>query len=200
MEDQVTVFTIGHSVHPIADFLQLLKTHKIKAVADVRSSPYSKFIPQYNRKVLQKSLADEGIDYVFLGDELGARRSESECYIDGQVIYDLVAQTPAFEEGVQRIVQGASKMRIAMMCAEKDPLTCHRAILVSRHVKVKVGQILHILEDGSIETHASAEERLLRECKLQEGDLFKSPEQLANEAYAKRGAKIAYAEETEKEA
>jgi uncharacterized protein (DUF488 family) len=197
MDEQITIYTIGHSAHPIADFLKLLKTHEINAIADVRSSPYSKFIPQYNRELLRKSLADAGVDYVFLGEELGARRSESECYLEGQVIYDLIAKTSAFQEGIERVTLGARKMRIAMMCAEKDPLTCHRAILVSRHIKSKVGQILHILEDGSIETHTSAEERLLRECKLQESDLFKTPEQLIDDAYTKRGAKIAYVEETQ---
>src|SRR5438552_11646403 len=120
------VFTIGHSNLELATFVALLKQHGIQAVADVRSSPYSQHNPQFNREPLQRALSEQGISYVFLGQELGARRSEPECYVNGRADYSLIAQTTAFRRGLDRIIQGSAKMRVAMMCAEKDPLDCHR--------------------------------------------------------------------------
>src|SRR5436190_21528851 len=109
------VFTIGHSNLEFGKFVTLLKQHGIQAVADVRSSPYSQFNPQFNREPLQRALREQGISYVFLGEELGARRSEPECYVSGRADYSLIARTPAFFRGLERITQGAAKMRIAMM-------------------------------------------------------------------------------------
>ena len=134
------VFSIGHSNLELARFVALLKQHGIQAVADVRSSPYSQYNPQFNREPLQRALREQGISYVFLGEELGARRSERECYVDGRADYSRIAQTPAFVRGLDRIIQGAAKMRVAMVCAEKDPLDCHRCILVSpRLLTLRIG-------------------------------------------------------------
>src|SRR2546428_1161057 len=108
------VFTIGHSNLEFARFAALLKQHGIQAVADVRSSPYSQYNPQFNRELLQRALREQGISYVFLGEELGARRSEPECYVNGRADYSLIARTPAFIRGLDRITQVASKVRIAM--------------------------------------------------------------------------------------
>src|SRR6266576_3462651 len=102
------VFTVGHSNLEFTRFVALLKQHGIQAVADVRSSPYSQFNPQFNREPLQRGLRERGISYVFLGEELGARRSEPECYVDGRADYSLIVKTPAFIRGVDRITQGAS--------------------------------------------------------------------------------------------
>ncbi|MDH3785234.1 MAG: DUF488 domain-containing protein, partial [Acidobacteriota bacterium] len=95
-----TVFTIGHSTHSTTTFVGLLRQHEITAVGDVRSSPYSRFNPQFNRETLKRDLWASGIAYVFLGDELGARRSEPECYdADGRVLYDVAARTTLFRQG-----------------------------------------------------------------------------------------------------
>src|SRR5207237_7701781 len=101
--------TICHSKLEFRKFVALLKQHGIQAVADVRSSPYSQYNPQFNREPLQRALCEQGISYVFLGEELGARRSESECYVDGRADYSLIAQTPGFKRGLDRISQGAVK-------------------------------------------------------------------------------------------
>lgn len=196
MNTETTVFTVGHSSHTIEDFINLLTVHHIEAIADVRSSPYSRFNPQFNREVLQNSLSQASIAYVFLGEELGARRSEPECYVDHRVSYNRVGQTKLFQEGLRRIVQGAAKMRIALMCAEKDPLMCHRTILVARHLQSKVDHILHILEDATLETQAGTEERLLRDYELQDNDLFMPLEERLAQAYTRRGNEIAYVEES----
>src|SRR6266705_3804026 len=100
------VFTIGHSNLEFPRFAALLNQHGIQAVADVRSSPYSQHNPQFNREPLQRALREQGLSYVFLGEELGARRSEPECYVNGKVDYSLIARTPSFMRGLDRLVQG----------------------------------------------------------------------------------------------
>ncbi len=188
------LFSIGHSNHPIDGFLDLLQRHGIRTVADVRSSPYSRYSPQYSQPAFECGLQQCGIDYVFLGAELGARRHEAECYFDGKVDYDQVPRTDAFQRGIARLLDIASGRKVAMLCAEKDPLICHRTILIGRHIKGLVGEILHILSDGSLETQSEAEQRLLVECNLQEQNLFFTRQQRLDEAYQKRAAHIAYEE------
>jgi uncharacterized protein (DUF488 family) len=195
-DTQQTVFTIGHSNLEFGKFVALLKQHGIQAVADVRSSPYSQYNPQFNREPLQRALQEHGISYVFLGDELGARRSERECYVNDRADYALIARTPAFRSGIERVIRGAAKMRIALMCSEKDPLDCHRCILVSPHLRKRGLRVSHILADGSVESHEQAESRLLNLLELPEHELFRSPDEIAAEAYKLRGEKIAYQENT----
>jgi uncharacterized protein (DUF488 family) len=189
------VFTIGHSNLEIGKFVVLLKQHGIQAIADVRSSPYSQYNPQFNRELLQKSLQEHGIAYVFLGQELGARRSERECYLEGRADYELISRTTAFKHGIERIIQGAAKMRVALMCAEKDPIDCHRCILVTPHLRQQGLQVLHILSDGSLEDHVKTEARLLQLFALEDKDLFRSPEESVARAYKMQGEKVAYHEE-----
>jgi uncharacterized protein (DUF488 family) len=189
------VFTIGHSTLEMAELLSLLKQHRIEAVADVRSSPYSQHNPQFNREALCANLSAAGIQYVFLGDDLGARRSEADCYVNGQALYERIARTPAFQRGLQRLAQGAARMRVALLCAEKDPLECHRSILICRHLKKDVSRIAHIRSDGSLETQEQLEERLLQQFQLDGGDLFLSQAQMLDAAYERQGKRIAYKEE-----
>ena len=203
------LYTIGHSTHPWNEFVSLLKKHSINAIADVRSSPFSKirphfkdhphlYHPEFNREKMEALLKEEDIHYVFLGEELGARRTEVECYRDNQVDFALVAETDSFKKGLKRLRKGAEKMRVAIMCAEKDPLTCHRTILVARYGAADFSDVHHILEDGSIEQRSEAEERLLEECKLNQDenqdDLFEDFDEQKRLAiaYQKRAEKIAY--------
>lgn len=195
VEIHQTVFTIGHSNLEFAKFVALLKQHGVQAVADVRSSPYSQFNPQFNREPLQRALREQGISYVFLGEELGARRSEPECYVNGRADYALIAGSPAFVRGVDRITQGAAKMRVAMMCAEKDPLDCHRCILVSPRLRERGIEVRHILSDGTLESHEQAESRLAQLFDLHERELFRSSGEIVAEAYRLQGEKIAYQED-----
>ena len=125
-------------------------------------------------------------------EELGARRTETESYRDGKVDYYLVSETASFSSGIQRLVDGSKKLKIALMCSEKDPLTCHRTILVSRHLRDFVGSIQHILSDGKIESHKDAEMRLVKECKLQNQDFLVSDRERLELAYKRRGEKIAF--------
>jgi uncharacterized protein (DUF488 family) len=186
------VFTIGHSNLEFVRFVALLNQHGIQGVADVRSSPYSQYNPQYNRESLQRALRKQGIAYVFLGEELGARRSEPECYVKGRADYSLIAQTSAFRRGVDRILQGTAKMRVVIMCAEKDPLQCHRCILISPRLRERGIEVLHILSEGSLETQEQAECRLAQLFELPERELFRSTEEIVADAYRRQGEKIAY--------
>jgi len=192
------LFTIGHSTHAIERFIELIKMHNINAVCDVRSSPYSRYNPQFNRETLQQELKRRGIAYVFLGKELGPRSDDPECYVNGKVQYDRLARTDLFQEGLGRIRQGMGSYRIALMCSEKDPATCHRTILVCRHLRDKNMLIRHILEDGSLEENDATIRRIRDLLKLPESDLFTSSEEMVERAYDMQGDRIAYVQENEK--
>jgi len=178
-----TLFTIGHSNHPLDRFLGLLLQHKITAIADVRSSPYSRHNPQYNREPLQLSLQQAGILYLYFGVELGARSTDPSCFQDGKVQFHLVGKTKAFQDGLKRLLTAAASHRLALMCAEKDPLQCHRTMLICRNLRKEPVSITHILADGSLETQAELEERLLALEKISQDDLFLDREQLIERAY-----------------
>ena len=190
------LFTVGHSNHSGERLLELLRQHGVETVVDVRSSPYSARWPQFNREVLQRSFGAAGLRYVFLGQDLGARRAERECYLEGAAQYGLIAKAPAFQSGLNQVREGMGRFRLALMCAEQDPLECHRAILVCRHLR-DAAQINHILADGTIESHAEAEARLMSEEQVPAEDLFASRAELLDRAYDQRGARIAYHEATE---
>ena len=132
-----------------------------------------------------------GIQYVFLGEELGARRFEEECYVEDVAKYDLIAGTEAFARGIRRLRTGILRHRIVLLCAERDPLTCHRTILVCRHLRNDIA-ISHIVGPGECESHDQAEVRLLKLIGLPERDLFHSKDELLNDAYEKQGDLIAY--------
>ncbi len=195
MSSSSTLFTIGHSNHEWDRFVGLLREHAVSVLVDVRSSPFSRYSPQFNRDVLCSLVERAGMKYLFMGLELGARREEREVYVNGMAGYDHIAQLPAFRRGLARIEAGARMDSLALMCAEKDPLTCHRAILICRHLSDSIPDIQHILEDGSLESLRDAEARLLRECRLNHADLFRDRCELLSEAYDIRGRQIAYVEE-----
>lgn len=193
----VPLYTIGHSNRSVEEFVTALHRHGVDAIADVRSQPSSQRFPQFSRNALSVALRDAGIAYVHLGDELGARRNEPECYVGGQVQYEIAARTPAFRRGIERIVKGSERYTIALMCAERDPLACHRTILVCRHLWQYGFNISHILDEQNLEPHHDAELRLCREEKINpdQSGLFTSVGNPLAQAFAQRGAKIAYQEE-----
>lgn len=194
------LFTIGHSNHSLEHFLELLRMQSISAICDVRSSPYSKYSPQFNKDVLVNALPNADIRYVFLGREIGARRSEESCYVGGRARYDLIAGLPLFRKGLEQVIQGIETHRVALMCSEADPLTCHRTILLCRELmKMQPDlRITHILGDGTVETHEDAQERLIKLHKLQPelfGELT-STSGLVNRAFDLQAERLACGEET----
>lgn len=188
--------TIGHSNHLLEYFLRLLTSQSISVVADVRSSPYSRYWPQYNKDSLERSLKDADIKYIFLGRELGARRSEDSCYIDGQVRFEFIAKLPIFRAGLDRVLSLIEQNRVALLCAEAEPLNCHRTILICRQLR-KIRQnikISHILRNGATESHEETERRLVRLHNLQP-ELFgklTSTSDLIEKAYDLQAEKITY--------
>jgi uncharacterized protein (DUF488 family) len=151
--------------------------------------------PQFNRESLKASLKAADIKYVFLGKELGARSDDKSCYRNGRVQYDLLAQTPLFKQGIERVINGAKEYRIALMCAEKEPLDCHRTILVSRALGELNVSVNHILGDGRLEEHERAIDRLVERLRVPTTDMFRDFSEVVADAYARRGNEIAYREE-----
>jgi uncharacterized protein (DUF488 family) len=212
------VFTIGHSNHSSEVFLALLYQHGITALADVRSHPYSRYLPHFNQAPLKAALKAAGIHYVFLGQALGARSDDPDCYVDGKAVYEKIAATERFQEGIQRVAKAAETYKIALMCAEKDPITCHRAVLVCPHLRAYGLEIQHILSNGDLETHRQLEERLLERHQLKpsepataqlslfsdefslEAGTLRSKDEALQEAYRLQGDRIAYVEKTEEKA
>lgn len=195
-----TIFTVGHSNHEIGHFVPLLLDHGITAVADVRSQPFSQYTPQFNRGIIDRFLREKGVRYVFMGEELGARRTERPCYVDGTARYDMIARLPAFLSGLDRLRKGVATQRIALMCSEKDPICCHRTILICRNLRNDSINIQHIMEDGRLETQAAAEQRLLDMVGLPSADLFRSRQELIDQAYELQGQTIAYQESQDSDA
>lgn len=185
------LYTIGHSNHAIDKFIELLSLHQINVVCDVRSTPYSKHNPQFNQKPLCQSLKQANISYVFLGKELGARSDDPTCYVEGKIQYGRLAQTDLFRQGLDRLRNGMTSYRIALMCAEKDPITCHRSILICHQLKADDVEIKHILWNGKIEHNTQSEKRLMQVLRIQQ-DLFTSIEELIERAYDIQGKRIAY--------
>jgi uncharacterized protein (DUF488 family) len=186
------VYTIGHSTHALEHFVELLQGHGVTEVADVRSSPYSRFTPQFNREGLERKLHACGIRYVFLGRELGGRSDDPSCYENGQVQYSRLASTDLFRQGLERVKSDAGEYCIALMCAEKDPLECHRTLLVAPALEEQGFEVMHILSDGELWSNAHAMEKLLEVWRLQQPDMFRSRAELIADALKLQAKKVAY--------
>ena len=185
------LFTIGHSTHPLEDFVGLLARHRISAVGDVRSQPYSRYNPQYNRENLKEALESREIVYVFLGREIGARSDNPANYVQGRVQYDLLAKDPLFISGLDRVRRGLAEYRLALMCAEKDATVCHRGILICRQLRTPDLEIKHILADGGVESQNKMEERLMNSLAVKP-DMFMEKVGCVEEAYRRQAEKLAY--------
>jgi uncharacterized protein (DUF488 family) len=146
-----TLYTIGHSNQTVEDFLALLARHGIEALVDVRSAPYSRYVPHFNKRELQQAMQAAGLHYVYLGRELGGRPEDLGLYDEaGHARYDLIAETETFNEGIERLKTGLASYRVAIMCSEEDPTDCHRRLLVGRVMRRDGYRVLHIRGDGEI--------------------------------------------------
>jgi uncharacterized protein (DUF488 family) len=172
MDSPPAVFSIGHSNHDLAALVGLLREAGVAAVADVRSYPYSRRSPQFNRPDLERALRPLGMSYLFLGDRLGGRPDEHALYDDeGRVDYERVRATPAFVGGLDSLLREAGRCPVAMLCSEADPLDCHRGLMITPALIERGLAPLHIHRDGRIETTAALEERLLAATGVGEGIL-----------------------------
>jgi uncharacterized protein (DUF488 family) len=192
--ENTEILTIGHSTHSWEHFIALLRVANVTAVADVRSSPYSRLFRHFNRDELREELRLDGISYVFLGKELGGRPSEHRFYRDGVADYEKMSQAPKFSEGLDRVIEGAKKYRIALMCSERDPLDCHRCLLVGRALAERGIRVTHILGDGGIASHSEIEDKLLKLSGRSNEDFFAPRSERLATAYRERARKVAFAE------
>jgi uncharacterized protein (DUF488 family) len=193
------LFSIGHSNVPAERFVAMLRAANISAIADVRSTPASRFCPWFSAKTLAPLLACEGMDYLSYGGALGGRPRDQNLYCDGIADYEAMARQPDVNAGIERLLADAARHRgkggLCLMCAERDPLDCHRCLLVARMLAGRGMTIGHILHDGSIEPHTATERRLLALAHndIDPLDLFATGQdgQLAA-AYRRRARAVAY--------
>jgi uncharacterized protein (DUF488 family) len=185
------LFTIGHSNLAADQFLAQLKAHGVTAIADVRSVPFSRRFPWFSSRTLADRLHSKGIAYVMMGDALGGRPANAALYRDGVADYEAMAGTPDFQAGLDRVVGAMGQHRLCLMCSEREPLDCHRCLLVGRMLARRGVTTGHILGDGSIERHSATEERLLAGPRAGTGDLFGDRESRLSEAYRRRARRIA---------
>ncbi len=193
-----TVYTVGHSTHSIEKFVELLQNHKINCVIDVRSTPYSKYNPQYNKELLQKALVQKDVLYAHFGSEFGARyTSKMMLDAEGRVDFDKVRASDGFQQGIIRLEKSLSQgYRVTLMCSEKDPLACHRFSMISYEL-IRVGiNVMHIMEDGNIIQNQDLEKRMLQkyEKHIPKDDLFirVTPEEQLDVAYHLCGQEVAF--------
>lgn len=149
-----TVYTIGHSNHPPETFVRLLTEAKIEVLVDVRSNPGSPWASYANPRDLKQILKATGIQYLYLGDALGGRTSDSDCYNPqtGKADYQAMRNKESFQQGLNQLLEGLKKYRICIMCAEEDPSSCHRNLLIGEGLRREGVQILHIRGTGQIQT------------------------------------------------
>jgi uncharacterized protein (DUF488 family) len=186
------LLTIGHSNLQADQFLALLKAHNVTAIGDVRSVPFSRRFPWFSSRTLSERLHGKGIAYVMVGDTLGGRPANPALYCDGIADYEAMAATAEFRAGLDRVAAEMTHHRLCLMCSEREPLDCHRCLLVSRALAERGCTIGHILGDGSVESHAATEERLLAGLRPGAGgDLFGDRSSRLAEAYRRRARRIA---------
>jgi uncharacterized protein (DUF488 family) len=186
------LFSIGHSNIPAERFVAMLRSAGVNAVADVRSTPASRRFPWFSRNNLAPRLQGDDVIYMQFGDSLGGRPRDPDLYRDGVADYEAMARRPEFCAGLERLLAVATQHRVCMMCAEREPLDCHRCLLVSRAIAERGFDVGHILHDGTIEPHTATEQRLLA-ASASDTDLFVTGqnERLAA-AYRRRCRAVAY--------
>jgi uncharacterized protein (DUF488 family) len=192
------VFTVGHSTHDIEHFIALLSKHDVSCLIDVRSSPYSRIAPQFNRETLSSTLKRNEILYAHFEKEFGARHTDPALLDeDGKVNFDKVRESPEFKQGLQRLNNALELgYSVALMCSEADPFDCHRFSMISYQLVKEGLQVHHILKDGQIVDNNELEKRLLEkhQRKLPQSTLFETVtrEMQIEAAYRLIGKRIAF--------
>ena len=177
-----SIFSVGHSNHTWAEFARILDQNNIGCLIDVRSNPRSR-LDHFSRPNFHIRLSELGISYVHLGAKLGGM---PKCGPDS---YEAMAWTSEFNDGLDEVEAIASRCRAVICCAEHDAIQCHRFLLVSRHLSARGHDVLHILRDGSVETQADTEARLMKAVGLDD-DLFRSRDERLSEAYRRQERKL----------
>jgi len=197
LNEKQTCYTIGHSNQSRGEFYNLLKQHDIDTVVDVRSVPYSQYVPEYNREKIEEFLQTKDINYVFKGKELGARHEDSDLLTDkGKVDFSKVRRKEPYQAGLKELIDKINDgSKVTLMCSEKNPFNCHRFVLVSYSLKKKGIEVKHILDTGELTSNDELENKLLKCYNLdpKQTTLFgdtKNKEESIEEGYRKRNLDI----------
>lgn len=200
--DKNIIYTVGHSNYTFETFLKIVTSYGIQYIVDVRSYPYSNYCPHFNREELKELLKQNGVSYLFMGDNLGARPKDRNCYISGKVDFEILKETESFKAGIFRLKDALNrKLALALMCSEKEPINCHRAILISRVLKEEGCEVLHILDADSTCSQQEIETELQKKFHLEPllFDTENSAEDRTIEAYKMQEEKITYSDSKERE-
>lgn len=187
------VFTIGHSAHHVDYFIGILKKHEVNCLIDVRSQPYSRIAPQFNKDRLSSDIKNHGILYALFDKEFGARHTKPSLLdADNRVDFDKVRASDEFKHGIQRLRKAIDLGdTIALMCSEANPFDCHRFSMISYQLR-KVVKVSHILRDGNLKENANLERELLDKYNKKLDPLFDTEDQQIEKAYRLRGKDIAF--------
>lgn len=151
----IPIYTIGYGNRTLEELIALLQQYDIRYLIDVRTSPYSRFKPEFGKEALEQALRPQGIRYVFMGQELGGRPTDPDCYVDGKVDYDRVREKPFYQAGIQRVHTAWKKqLPVVLMCSELRPQECHRAKLIGETLTQLGLPVQHIGEQGQLQSHA----------------------------------------------
>ena len=191
------IFTVGHSAAEFSAFLELLQRHQVMLLVDVRSKPQSARFPHFDGIEMERRLRSAGIRYLFMGEELGGRPDDTKAYrSDGLVDYRARRKSRSFQTGLDRVLQELERADLALMCAEEDPLSCHRFLMICPEIVLAGVQPMHIRKGGILEAQRDAEDRLLEAQKLgavTSDSLFSFDRDSALEdAYAAQSEKFAF--------
>ena len=188
------VHTAGHSTMDQESLMDLLECNRTQMVADVRSTPYSRRVPWFNREKLAEALTKRGMDYLYMGDQLGGRPKKDRLYNhEGRADYRRMALEKTFREGVRQLSQAAAERRVTLLCTERDPLQCHRALLVAHALEQAGVPVVHILGNGNKATHEKLMDQLLRMYntpRLEAADMTRR--QAVEQAMERQAARVAY--------
>lgn len=195
MKDKKGFVTIGHGKRELKTFVYTLLRYKVNAVVDVRSVPYSKFSPQFNKGMLESELLKHKITYIWMGDSLGGRPSDSSVYDDAGIVdYERLVKTKPFLEGLEKLEELSTMYNIAIMCSEVDPFKCHRFLAISRELSARDYKILHVIDEKRCISQQNLESRLV---KIHFGefiqmDLFTDHSDTINESYIRQSKNCAF--------
>lgn len=166
------IYSIGHGVRTAEGLISHLRQVDVQYVIDVQSLPYSRYQPEFSREPLEGLLVRSGLRYVFMGDDLGGRPKDPECYTDGKVDYTTCRTKEFFRREIGRVRSAYNQgLRVGLLCSEGKPWQCHRSKLVGAALLDEGNQVLHLLPDGGVRT----QEEVIREITGGQGDLFGEP-------------------------
>lgn len=191
------IFTVGHSDQQPHELVGLLRQHGVTAVVDLRSHPWSAWASQFNRAAIRTTLKQRQIRYAFMGDSLGARPMDPAHYENGKVVYQRLAASPQYRQGIELLIANATRERIALMCSEQDPFNCHRAILIAPELERAGLEVQHLLNSGELITQRDLTEQLLHRERLDRPDLLQGRAERVALAFERRGNAIAWKKPTE---